>query len=108
MNLDYIPCQDNELIVWLKNYKTKIAIIGPQIDLIESDIAHEQKLCDCIIEKITDVKISRNNLNQTVNDKQNSIAELYKRISLHQKKAAFTPAVKEQLGVATKNTEYRK
>lgn len=100
MNLDYIPNQDSELITWLKNYKKKIAVVGPQIGLADDDIAHEQNLCDSMINKITEVQIARNNLCSNVNAKQNYIGELRTRIANHKTNKTFDITLQQQLGIA--------
>lgn len=106
--MDFIPSNEPGLVIWLTNYKTKIAIIGASIGLTAADIAAEQALCQGIIDAINvsetkereliAANVAKNNL------KKENISSLRKNIDGHKKEGKLTDEQVQELkvkGVAT-------
>jgi hypothetical protein len=101
--MDFIPSNEPGLVIWLTNYKTKIAIIGASIGLTAAEIATEQALCQGIIDAINlseskereliAANVAKNNL------KKENISSLRKSIDGHKKDGKLTDEQVQELKV---------
>lgn len=103
INMDFIPSNEPGLVIWLTNYKTKIATIGATIGLTPAEIAAEQALCQGIIDAINASAAKESELlaaNVAKNNvKKENIGTLRKSIDGHKKDGKLTEEQVQELKV---------
>lgn len=101
--MDYIPKRDGDLLLWLENYKTKIALVGASFGMTATEIGDEQAECDKMIEAINTVKQAKDAFAAAVAARdamfQQAVGMLRTNIGRHKKAIGFTDTIAQDLGV---------
>ena len=106
--MDYIPRKDGDLLVWLANYKTKIAIYGATLGVAGGDILAQQVQCDQMMEAITELAVAKDALKSKLADKtsryQTAVGFLRTNIARQKQSPSYTATIGEDMGVVGTGT----
>jgi len=100
---DYLPRSNAEQLIWITNFRTKIATLGASIGLTPVQITALQANCTNLITAINDVEIKKTALAASVQAKelalQTQAGNLRTEIARFKKNANYTATLGQDLGV---------
>jgi hypothetical protein len=108
MMYSYLPSKDSELLVWLENYRTKIAVDGPTLGLTPAQITDQQNFCENMQKSIMVVNAKREELKSAVSAKntatETQVGSLRLTIANIKTLPTYTDAFGNNLGIVHVST----
>ncbi len=110
MNMNYLPANFAAQVIWLTNYKTKIAVYAATLGLTAAETAAEIQHCDDIITAINAITTKSNELKSArgakkVTDKVQLVA-LRSSIGRHKLHTAYNDSIGGELGIIASSTSF--
>ncbi|WP_299670817.1 hypothetical protein [uncultured Polaribacter sp.] len=108
MTRDFIPRTEGQLIIWLTNFKDKIATLGADLGLSPEALTAITADCEALIATITAVETARTDLATAVtakdNTKKSTISTLRTEIARIKTNPNYTEAIGKDLSIVGETT----
>lgn len=105
---DFIPQSDDAINTWASNFKAKLAIHAPVLNIAAPDVLIYQNQCDSMIASIVDVNNTRQLLKNKVQTKDSlrsdTVSNLRTLANRIKTEPTYTDAIGNDLGIITTAT----
>lgn len=100
---DYIPRKDAQLLTWLNNYKTKLAVHKNALVITDGEFNSQIGFCDLLIlainNNVTKQQESQGAREGLNNSKKTNIPNIRQFSQLNKNKTSYTTTIGEELGI---------
>jgi hypothetical protein len=110
MNIHYLPVKFAAQVIWLNNYKLKIAVHSTALGLTATQLADEVQWCEDVIAAINNIETKSAELKSARSAKtatdRSQLAAIRANIARHKVHIDYTPAIGSELGIVSNNTGF--